>query len=991
MKACSFLLFLSFAHVSLAQTVLNNNPPSVKWYQVTTPHFNVLFPEGFDEQAKRMANRLEHVHLPESKTLTTEPRKISVVMQGRSSESNAFVSITPRRTEFYSMPSQNYNFIGNNDWFDLVGVHEFRHVVQFDHAKQGFNKFIYLISGNYGLSSLSNLAVPRWFWEGDAVCEETALTRTGRGRIPNFGLVFRTNFLEGRTFNYHKQLLGSYKNSIPNEYVLGYHMVSYLRKRTGDPLIWDKITSRAWSNSIIPFTFSNAIRKETGLPVTKLFNEMASDLKKEWEQSIDQVTLSSFNTINIRRSDAYTDYLYPQVTEKGIIVMKSGIGDIDQLILLESGDEKKVFVQGIVNESGMLSAAGSKVVWNEYRFDPRWQVQNYSTIVIYDLQTRKKKTLSSPHTRYAGAALSPDGKQIVTIETDRTYRHKIIILNLDGSISKQFDNPENYFYSMPRWSDDGSRIVTLKTTPDGKTVTIISVNEGTMRDIFPLSSENVGSPVIHDHFLLYNSPINGIDNIYAYDLQTSKKYQVTDSRYGAYNPVISRSHKSIFYNEQTRDGMDVARTPFDPESWREITSESISPKKQLSDYVVEQEANSKLLENIPSNNYPVTKYSKLKGLINPYTWGPFVDNSLTFAEVGIASQDVLSTTSINAGYQFDIYERTGAWHAGFSYQGWYPIINFDVSYGDRKQSEGLSSTRDVDFKWKENNISAGVLIPLVLTKSKYLTSINVSNDVGFTLTSSFSSRIFNPQTGGLIEEGNDRFVSINSGDTLFYQFNDITDYGQLIFNHFAANYAHFLKQSKRDFNPKFGQYIAVDYFDTPFGGDYQGWQWTARGYFYFPGLFKHHSLLLRGGYQESLDSYELDAYAFRNYLFKPRGYSYPNDSRFTTLSANYAFPLWYPDISLGPIVNIQRVKANLFYDYGKGEGYDYYHNFDKGYILGAPTDETYKSYGAELTVDLNIFRLIPQFELGFRASRIEANGNYNSGWVYEFLIGNIPF
>jgi hypothetical protein len=140
-KIFSLVLFNIIVSQCLAQTVLNNNPPSVSWYQVTTPHFNVLYPEGFEEQAKRMANRLEHVYLPESKTISSPPKKISVVMQSRSSESNAFVSITPRRTEFFSMPSQNYNFIGNNEWFDLVGVHEFRHVVQYEHARQGLQVY----------------------------------------------------------------------------------------------------------------------------------------------------------------------------------------------------------------------------------------------------------------------------------------------------------------------------------------------------------------------------------------------------------------------------------------------------------------------------------------------------------------------------------------------------------------------------------------------------------------------------------------------------------------------------------------------------------------------------------------------------------------------------------------------------------------------------------------------------------------------------------
>ena len=129
---------------------------------------------------------------------------------------------------------------------------------------------------------------------------ETAYTPTGRGRIPNFGLVFKSNLMEGREFNYHKQYLRSYKNFIPNHYVLGFHMVSYLRRKTNDPDIWGKITARSWGLSFVPFTFSNAIKKETGLYVTDLYDEMAEALKKDWQAEIDQLQLTDFERVNIR-------------------------------------------------------------------------------------------------------------------------------------------------------------------------------------------------------------------------------------------------------------------------------------------------------------------------------------------------------------------------------------------------------------------------------------------------------------------------------------------------------------------------------------------------------------------------------------------------------------------------------------------------------------------------------------------------------------------
>jgi len=61
---------------------------------------------------------------------------------------------------------------------------------------------------------------------------------------------------------------------------------------------------------------------------------------------------------------------------------------------------------------------------------------------------------------------------------------------------------------------------------------------------------------------LYNSPVSGIDNIYALDVKSGNRFQITCSKYGAYNPVVSKDGKWIYYNDQGRDGMDVVKIQF---------------------------------------------------------------------------------------------------------------------------------------------------------------------------------------------------------------------------------------------------------------------------------------------------------------------------------------------------------------------------------------------------------------------------------------------
>jgi hypothetical protein len=975
-KKLPFFFFLFVTTVVFAQEeVLDNNPPSLRWFQLNTQDFRILFPKGFEQQAQRMANTLQHIHDAEASSLGSRPRKISVLLQNQSSISNGFVSMFPRRSEFFTMPPQDYNFAGTNDWLDLLASHEYRHIVQYQHATRGLNKVVLFLFGYPTFAGLSQMAAPPWFWEGDAVVTETAFTSSGRGRIPRFGLTFKSNLLEGRTFNYNKQHLRSFKHFIPDHYVLGYHMVGHLRKRTGDADIWGKITGRSWSFPFVPFGFSNAIKNKSDLYVTDLYRDMASSLKKEWQDEIDKLQLTSFETVNTRKGKAYTDYLYPQPQEDGsVIAMKTGIGDIDQFVLLKDGDEQKLFTPGFVNDAGMLSAHSDVVLWNEYGYHPRWRVKNYSRVKLYDRNAKKVRTIGSKRERFGAAALSPAGDKIVTIHSGNDYKNSIVIVEyFTGKTIQEYSNESNDLYAMPRWSDDGSRVILLKTTGEGKAISILNVGANTLEDILPPSSENVGHPVIVGEYLLFNSPVSGIDNIYAINLGTKKRYQVTVSKYGAYNPAVTKDGKSIYYNEQSRDGMNVARMPFDPATWKAF--EIVEQVKPLSQYVAEQEGHQHILDSVPQETYSVRKYSKLKGIINPYSWGFNTSNDFTNLQFGITSKDLLGTTSINGGYVYDINERTGFWRAGVSYQGLFPILDLSVETGNRTKSEYIFAASELS--WKETTIEGGVRIPLILTHSRFVEQLSVRNAVGLTQVSSFEN-IIRDSEGNIIYDGGDRNTIGQLAD------------GNLIYNHASIGYSRVLKTSYRDFFYRWGQTISAEAYTTPFESDYYGTLWAVRSTLYFPGIFKQHYLFFRGAYQESDTGFEEWSYTFRNTIFKPRGYSYPSSETFMTLSGNYSLPLWYPDIAIGPILNIQRIKANLFYDYGLSTGRTYYNNPVDNEIYFSSGDE-YQSVGIETTVDFNLFRFLPKFELGFRATYISANRSNNAGPVYEFLIGNIGF
>jgi hypothetical protein len=475
-------------------------------------------------------------------------------------------------------------------------------------------------------------------------------------------------------------------------------------------------------------------------------------------------------------------------------------------------------------------------------------------------------------------------------------------------------------------------------------------------------------------------------------MESNQRYQITCSKYAAYNPCISKDGKTIYYNNQSKDGMDVVKINFDPTLWKPWTKKA-QPSYSFA-HLVEQEGHPDLLKNIPQENLKVKKYSRLKGIINPYSWGGYFTNDLTQVNLGITSRDLLSTTTINAGYLYDLNERSGAWKATVSYQGLFPIIDFSVSQGDRTINKGPltintitgprnnrienKTTKDLIFDWTERNIETGLRIPLITTTSKFIGNFSFGNAVGVTQITDFRSSFNNQRTIPTRTINDSIFNAVFVGD--------IASNGSLIYNHFSLSAYRLLKQSRRDINSKWGQSLNLNIYNTPFGGGFSGSQFSVYGLIYLPGLFKHHSLWGYWAYQNSqLDRPSLknakelnqsNNYQFRNQIPLPRGgLGVSRFQDFYSLSINYAMPVWYPDIAFGPLVNLQRIRANGFFDYGYGSSPKF------------NDSETFVSTGIEVKLDLNVMRLLPQFDIGFRYSI----GLKPSTSLFELLIGTFNF
>lgn len=925
---------------------LETLPASTKWSQIKTENFEIIFQNGFESEANRTANILETIHSPASQTLGVKPRSFSVILQNQNASSNGFVTIGPRRSEFFTTYNQDNKKLGNVDWIEHLAVHEYRHMVQFEKAyKPAINKLMYLAFGEYGVGFSAGIAAPSWFWEGDAVGIETSVTRTGRGRTPDFALQFKANLLEKGGFNYNKQHLTSFKDFVPNHYRTGYFMTTYFKRKYGAD-IWDKIIDRSFQFPFIPFVFSNAIKKETGLNLNQNYKGMLSEMNNLYNNQTKSISENTGTTLNKRKTNVYTDYHYPKKVDSGnTIALKSGFSDIQKFVSIDQrGKETTLFTTGIMNDPGFLSINNNTIVWTEYEFDPRWLKKSYSVIKSFNLNDNSYRRITKK-SKYSAAALSHDGATIVAINNSQHNEHSIQLLDfISGETKQVFDNPSNAFYSMPSFSPDDQSIVALKMLDNKKFIIIKNINTSEEQVLLETISENFGHPVLFDEFLFYNSPINGIDNIYALNITTKELFQVSNSRLGSFNPSISKSGKEIVYNNFTVNGMDIVSSKLNPNEWLPI--ESMEDRNiNFEEPMVRNEGLSKILDNVSTDTFKIKPYKKFKHTIKPHSWGISAIPTNTSLIFGINSQDILSTTTISAGLKYDSDERNWLKFGTISYQGLYPIIDVSIVDGARSATVNTKTGRR-SFSWNETSFSAGLRIPLVLTNSKYLRKLSLS-----------SKSILTSVSGYQLPED---FLIDQSGN------------GNLHALEHSIRFVNNLRRSKLDLNSKYGQSLLLNLKHTPLGGDYHSTLLAAESNLYFPSFIKHHSIHLRGTFQ----SEDSKNYYFDSPIRFTRGIGYTPFRYFTNWSINYKMPIWYPDIHLGPLLNIQRVYINGFYDKGWGSIPD-----------SDRQDISFKSYGAELSFNFNLMRYLVLFDVGLRYSYIPEFKENRT----ELIIGAITF
>ena len=188
MNRFKYLIYIfivcSFGHAS-AQ-IFGGTPPSVKWKVVHSVPANIIYPPGLDSEAREVAFLVTALSKTTLSTIGDQQKPIDIVFHNLTTVPNGYVQLAPFRSEFQLTPEQNSFDLGSLPWYQTLAIHEYRHVQQYNNFRVGLSKAFYILFGQDGLAFANSLSVPDWFFEGDAVFQETLVSQQGRGRLPLF-------------------------------------------------------------------------------------------------------------------------------------------------------------------------------------------------------------------------------------------------------------------------------------------------------------------------------------------------------------------------------------------------------------------------------------------------------------------------------------------------------------------------------------------------------------------------------------------------------------------------------------------------------------------------------------------------------------------------------------------------------------------------------------------------------------------------------------
>ena len=850
-------LSLLFSSVWCSAQQFGGFPTRTKWKQINTDTARIIFNPKAERDAQRISS-LIHKMADSVRPLGDVLNKINVILHNNTTLANGYVQLAPFRSEYYLVPGGNIFNFGNLPWSEQLAIHEYRHVQQYNNFNRGLSKGLGFVLGQEGRALANALAIPDWFFEGDAVYAETILTPQGRGRMPYFMNSYKSLWREGKEYSWMKLRNGSYKDFVPNHYDLGYLLVNYGNMKYGNSF-WKDVTADAATFKGLIYPFQKAIKTHAGVDY-KIFRKQAFEYYKH-QVSKRRDDLPSPETV--------TNYYFPQYIGKdSLLYLKNSYKTLPAFYIRDQNGEHKINLQHITSED-WFSYRNGVIAYTSLATHARWSLIDYSNIILLDIKSGLEAKITDK-AKYFTPDIAPSGSKVIAVSINDSLQSELHLMDLKGTVIKTFQSPEQSLWVHPRFIDDRYIIVNVRWQNSLMSMERFDTETGTTDQLIPPSAATIGFPTIHHGTVYFVSSSSGNDDIYALRIRDKKLYQLTAGQTGHYYPSVLDD--KIVYSKFTTNGLRMME-----QSLKSMTSSEISIQNILKQErplpVAGDTAAYNLLETVTTNR-PVSNYKKSTGLFNFHSWRPYYeDPEFSFS---LYSDNVLNTFSNRLYYRYNQNEEASAIGWNTTWGGWFAMINAGVDHIFKRELKNEQGTIIND----QTELYAGYTLPLQFISGKTVKRLSFGHNL-----------IYNTSPTSVFEKD-----SVIKSNAYFLQ-------------HFL-NFSQQLPRARMHIFPRFGYAVTLQYRNRL---DEDGYQGIGVANLYLPGAFPTHSIVMSGSFQQT----DTNNIFLPNRFPNARGYLDYYFSRMWKVAGNYHFPLFYPDRGIANLVYFMRVRPNLFYAFSR--------------------------------------------------------------------------
>ena len=183
----------------------------------------------------------------------------------------------------------------------------------------------------------------------------------------------------------------------------------------------------------------------------------------------------------------------------------------------------------------------------------------------------------------------------------------------------------------------------------------------------------------------------------------------------------------------------------------------------------------------------------------------------------------------------------------------------------------------------------------------------------------------------------------------------------------------------KDILPRLGATINTGYYHAPFGNTLFGAVASGGITLYLPGPLKHQTIRLAAYHQKQFPL-DMSRPAFVNLIAPPRGIRGVFGEVLTRYSADWVSPILYPDLELGSLVYLKRIRGAVWTDFLRGSNV----------LVVEPEarleDREYQTVGLDLVGDMNLLRIPFPLSLGGRVIYEPATGNVSFEGIFSIEV-----